>query len=369
MSCKNKCCKIICNCCYKYVPLPPPPIPPKPIEKKAIALLEFDELNGDQYIIDSIYFTWYQDDSLPKFPIIKTNATIENNLELLNKYYNEGYRYFLGFSRSTILAGVLQWFLDHPDTIGISLNSGAISLSVPKNVYRLISTLYSLLPITDFYSKNADIIYYIYNENELVSRDMKLLLENDPLTKDRLRIYPIINDSSYNVDDLTNFLQDSKPNDIIFLGIFEPELYSNLYNNGLLFEGNQYTLVGIPLNVNEFEEPCASILNLKYFNVGNIYTNSSLLYRENYEYLVNKYGTDADNGNIQNALKMIQYFLLNKNINYLGSYNGTLQFDINNDLKYPSYLIEQYVKEFKALTKYSIFFDDPLLGKFEANFV
>ena len=145
---------------------------------------------------------------------------------------------------------------------------------------------------------------------------MKTLLENDPLTKDKLKSYPIINDSSYNVLDLTNFLSGSTSNDIILLGIFQPTLYSDLYNQGLTFDGNQYTIVGIVLNVNEFQEPCATILNEKYFNVDNVYTNSSLLYRENLDYLINKYGSDASNGNgnIQNALKMIQYFLLNKNM-------------------------------------------------------
>ncbi len=361
------CCKKKCYCKQNYIICPP--VPPPIEERKAIALLEFGQLSGDEYLVDSIYFTWYQDNSIPKFPIIKTNGTIENNIELLNKYYNEGYRYFLGFSRSTILAGVLQWFLDHPDTKGISLTSGSITLAVPKNVYRLITTLYNLIPIINFYSKESNNIYYIYNENELISQDLKTLLENDPLTKDKLKLYPIINDSSYNVPDLTNFLSGSSSNDIILLGIFQPTLYSDLYNQGLTFDGNQYTVVGIVLNVNEFQEPCASLLDRKYFNIDNVYTNTSLLYRENLDYLVNKYGTDASNGNIQNALKMIQYFLLNKNINYLGSYNGTLQFDANNDLKYDSYLITQYIKDLNSLNKYAIYFDDPLLGKFEATFI
>ena len=155
--CKKKCKSKCYNSCY----YPCPPIPPKPIENKAIALLEFGKLSGDEYLVDSLYFSWYQDNSLPKFPVIETNATVENNLELLNKYYDEGYRIFLGFSRSTILAGVLQWFLDHPDTKGISLTSGSITLAVPKNVYRLITTLYNLIPIINFYSSNSNNIYYI----------------------------------------------------------------------------------------------------------------------------------------------------------------------------------------------------------------
>ncbi len=373
---KNNCCKYknckpnCCNSHHCYNPCPPiPPVPPKPIEKKAIALLEdIKSESGDLYVVESLYFSWYQDSSFPKFPIIETDSTVENNIELLNKYYNEGYRYFLGFSRSTIVEGVLQWFLEHPDTIGISINSGAQSLTVPKNIYRMTTPLISVIPTLENLSLNANNVYYIYNQDELISQDLKKLLELNPLIKDKLKLYPIVNDLSYNVSDLSNFLSGSSSNDIIFLGIFEPELYSDLYNNGLLFEGNQYTVVGILLNVNDFIEPCKSILDKKYFNIGNIFTNTSLLYRENEEYLIKKYGTDADVGNVQNAIKMIQYFLLNKNIDYLGSYNGTLQFDINKDLKYSSYLIEQYIKEINGFRKYSIFFDDPLLGKFEANF-
>ncbi len=366
MTCKNNC-KTKCCCKQNYIICPP--LPPPIEEKKAIALIEPKNLSVDQYLLDSLYFSWYQDNSLPKFPVIETDATVKNNLELLNKYYDEGYRIFLGFSRSTIVNGVLIWFLEHPDATGISLTSGSILSAVPKNIYRFISPLTTILPILEFYSSNANNIYYIYNINEVISQDIKFLMENDPLLKDKLKLYPIINDSSYNVPDLTNFLSGSSSNDVIFLGIFQPNLYSDLYNNGLLFEGDQYTIVGESLDVNNFIEPCASILDQKYFVVDNVYTNTSLLYRENYQYLIKKYGTDADNGNIQNALKMIQYLLLNKNIDYLGSYNGTLQFNENNDLKYPSYLIEQYVKVLNGFNKFAIFFDDPLLGKFQATFV
>ena len=92
MSCKNNCCKKKCCCKQNYIICPP--IPP-PIEfKKAIALIEPKNLSIDQYLLDSLYFSWYQDNSLPKFPVIETDATVQNNLELLNKYYDEGYRIF-----------------------------------------------------------------------------------------------------------------------------------------------------------------------------------------------------------------------------------------------------------------------------------
>ncbi len=359
MSIKNKCCnKKKCKCsCIKYnLPKPPSPI----LENKAIALIEPENLNIDKDILDGLYFAWYQDNSLPKFPVIKTDGTIQNNLDLLNKYYNKDYRYFLGFSRSTIVNGVLQWFIEHPDTIGISLTSSAISLTIPKNIYRLITPQSDTLNALNKVSENADIIYYIYNVDEVISQDFKFLLENNPITKDKLKLYPIINDSSYNVTDLSNFLSDSSLNSVIYLGIYQPDLYSNLYNEGLLFEGNQYSVLGPGLDVYSFVEPCASILNKKYFETNKIYTNTSLFYRETSNYTAT---------NLLNALKMIEYFLLNNNINNLASYDGTLEFDLNKDLKYYSILIDQYVKEIGDYKNVSIVFDDPLLGKFEAIFI
>lgn len=367
MTCSNKCCKKHRCCCERKFIICPP-IPPVQI-RKAIALVESQNLTLDQYLIDSVYFTWYQDETMPKFPIIETDGTVFNNILLLDKYYNEGYRYFLGFSRSTILSGVISWFLSHPDAIGISLTAGATSLAIPKNVYRLISPLTTVMPTLDKVTAGATNVYYIYDNAEVISQSLKILLENDPLIQSKLKLYPIMNNSSYNVPDLTNFLMGSTSNDVIFLGITEPDLYSDLYNNGLMFTGNQYTVVGLGLNVSTFIEPCASILDQKYYLIDNIYTNTSLLYRENYDYLQNKYGPNGVNGNIQNAMKMIQYFLLNKNIDYLGSYNGTLEFDANKDLKYSSYIIEQYLKSLSGFKNYYISFDDPLLGKFEAYFV
>ncbi len=329
-------------------------------KNKAIALFEISEFSFDSDMINSLFFIWYQDNTMPKFPIIETDGTIENNLELLNKYYDEGYRYFLGFSRSTILAGVLPWFLDHPDVIGISLSSGALSLAVPKNVYRLITSLTSFSKSLSIISKNSTNVYYIYDNNELITRDTLKFLENDPAVKDKLKSYPIINESSYNVPDLSNFLAGSTPDDIILLAIYEPDLYSNLYNEGLFFGGNQYTIIGINLDIYNFVEPCASILDKKYFEVNNIFTNTSLFYRENSLY------TSFDT---LNALKMIEYFIINKNIDNLASYDGTLEFNEFKDLKYSSYLFNQYIKELISFRNYSIIFEDPLLVKFKSFIV
>ena len=110
---------------------------------KTIALLE---LNGPYANIDNAVaktFKYYWDKkkypSLPfrPFPIANTSGLIGKTLELLDKYYAKGFRLFIGFNRSNILEDVLKWFDDHPDAIGISLNSVASSLSIKKNIYRI----------------------------------------------------------------------------------------------------------------------------------------------------------------------------------------------------------------------------------------
>lgn len=105
---------------------------------KTIALLE---LTGSYSIIDNATantFKYYWDKkkypSLPfkPFPIVNTGGLIDKTLILLDKYYAKGFRLFVGFNRSPILVNVLDWFNNHPDAIGISVNSIANSLAIKK---------------------------------------------------------------------------------------------------------------------------------------------------------------------------------------------------------------------------------------------
>jgi len=72
--------------------------------------------------------------SLPfkPFPIVNTVGLVSKNIELLDKYYAKGFRLFVGFSRSQIIEGVLSWFENHPDAIGISTRSNASFLAIKK---------------------------------------------------------------------------------------------------------------------------------------------------------------------------------------------------------------------------------------------
>ncbi len=335
---------------------------------KAIGLLELTNSPSDidQVIYDSIYYYWYNDNTLPKFPIINTEASIIKTIDLLNKYYDEGYRIFLGFSRSTVVFGVLEWFKNHPDATGISVVSRASNLSVEKNIYRLDYpqnlVIETLIPIFE----QTPTLYYIYTEGELVSLDYLEILSNNPNIN--LKTLAIKRDSSnLTLDVLTTFLEGSTSDDTILLVLFfNQQQYFNLYNQGLFFGGEQYYIIGALPQITGIAK---NILNNKVINIQSVFANTSLLWRMNTEYLTKKYKKIQSSYGLINGLKMIQYILENKSISLLGSHLGVLEFDKNNDLKYQSFLTLIYRKDVDNFVKYQIQFNDPLLGYFIANFV
>jgi hypothetical protein len=333
----------------------------------AIALLELTNSPGniDSIFNNSLYYYWYSNPKLPKFPIIDTKSSIINTIKLLDNYYNQGYRIFLGFSRSTIVNGVIPWFNSHPDVIGISITSSA-ELQIPKNFYRLEST--DTLLIENFKSifYSAPTLYYIYSANELVSILILQILKSDPNIN--LKSLGIQSDNSnLTVQVLSDFLNGSTSVDVIFLALFQNQEYVNLYNQGLFFSGNQYD--GITSANVIIEGIAQEILDNKLYKIKSVFVNTSLLWRSNVEYLTTINKTTTTSFSLINALTMIGYILENKNFDLLGSHLGTLQFNDNNSLKYASTLTRVYKKNVNNFVNYQILFNDPLLGTFNANFI
>ena len=340
--------------------------------KKPIALLELTKNTNLNDLIyrDSLQYFWFKNPDFENFPIIDTETNLEYTLLLLNKYYNEGYRIFLGFTRSTILLGVLSWFDNHPDAIGISLFSTAPTLKIKKNIYRLeysddliINTIQSNL-------EKAETVYYIYSADEFASLNVLEILDNDPQIN--LKSYGIKKDNSnLTVNDLNIFFEGATENDVTVLYIFNEQKYFDLYseNPPLTFPGIQYDIL------NGSTKPAITgsakdELNNKLIFIQNVSPNTSLLWRENAEYLTLKFKKETTSTALCNGLSMINYLKDGKNINLIASHSGVLQFDeITKDILYPSYLFSVYKKDVNNFIKESLFFDDPLLGKFDATFV
>jgi hypothetical protein len=341
---------------------------------KPIALLELTNYsnNIDTIYNDSLYYYWYKNPNFPKFPIIDTGSSIPNTLTLLDTYYSEGYRIFLGFSRSTVLTEVIGWFNSHPDAVGISLWSTAISLNtVPRNIYRttpsddtLVDAVIPYLP-TDVVGN----VYYIYTGGELATEDVLLQLQS--IQDINLLTYPV--GSGYNpltVTDLQTFFSGSTSNDVVVLYLLDEQPYFDLYAESppLTFPGKQYDIINTQLPL--INGVAQNELNNKLYYIQNTYPNTALLWRENAEYLTVKAGGDLTSSTgLANALTMIDYFQKGKNIGLLGSYSAVLQFNQYKDIEFPSFLFRLYKSATNTFVQNSISFDDPLLGSFQADFI
>lgn len=106
---------------------------------KSIALLNLNDL--DPYKVElnlkaTFEYYWANKEKygLPfkEFPIYKIKDTTEDAINNLNKFYNDGYRIFIGFSTSSQVKAVLEWFNQHPDAYGISPSSTTYSLQIKK---------------------------------------------------------------------------------------------------------------------------------------------------------------------------------------------------------------------------------------------
>lgn len=335
---------------------------------KAIALFDLTKYtsNMDTIFRDSLYYYWYKDNTLPRFPIIDTETNIEKTLDLIKLYYSQGYRIFLGMSRSSVIGYVTSWFDAHPDAVGISIWSTAPSLKIKKNIYRLTpsedNTLSSVLP-----KISGKIVYFLYTDDELASFSLLEILQNTPsITLKSLGIKK--NYSNLTVTIIQDFFNGATPDDVTLLYLFNDQPYFDLFigPDGLTFPGLQYDIINgqIPIISGEGQ----TILKDKLYFIQNTYPNTSLLWRENAKYLTDKFEQFTESKGIINALKMIDYFLKGKNIGLLASYLAVLEFDtITKDIKYPSYLFRLY--NGNTFVKKLLYFDDPLYGSFYADFV
>ncbi len=329
---------------------------------KTIALLNTND--PFQIIIQkTMMFYWKNYPAeFKSFPIINTNGNIENIIFLLDKYYKLGYRYFLGFNYSSELEQVLPWFNEHPDATGFSPASTAPVLSIPKNIYRMSPTdnyiLDSILPQLNASSK----IYYIYSEGEVATLNVLQILNSIPTIKSKLVPYPVKKDNSnLTVNNLQNLFQISDSTQSVLLYLFSENIYIELYSQGLTFLGKQYDIIGITPSITG---ESALQLNNKFIVPVYKGIDTSIIWREGFY----KLGTTNYNTTILNILNLINSLVLDESVDNINSHFGILQFDpVTKDIIYPSFLIETFVNG--NYVKTFLFVDDPVLGKYQANFI
>jgi hypothetical protein len=353
------------------------PMNPLYISGKAKAIAFF-ELNNPNFNFDnifnySLYWYCYQRQLYPKMPIITTDNTVEGNIRLLNQYYFLGYRIFLGFSRSTILEGVNDWFTNHPDTIALSCFSTSVSPTLLErkntNVFRLEYNdnciVDSILPqITENkYTK----LYYIYSGNENAAINLKKYLENYINSQSNITYIPYNIDESdnYSLTKLQGLFNDSNEKSAAILYIFDEQNYFDLFSQGLKFPGKQYSILNESTPI--IKGDAIAELDNKLYYILTFSANSSKIWRDNATYLSKQFNTETNSASLGDAIKMIQYMLKGRPTNLLGSHCGPIQFNKNGDRLFASYLKLLYNGKTNTFEKSNVIISDPLLGIFKAD--
>jgi hypothetical protein len=355
--------------------------PNKPFNGKAIALLNLGYIsNLDKVVYQSLYYFWYKDTSLPKFPITDiTGKTSSEVAELLTNYYNQGYRLFLGpnFGDTIGTIQVKSWFSSHPDTTCICLFAGIPDPSIPKNIYRLspLSTLILELMVKKIYA--SDKVYFMYDTGSPIGETTNLALANFcAIAGKTYKSFSIATYGSnlsvtnmldfFGIDPINNTVTENDIN--IILSNSYLQNYLNLYSDVSmnLIVCPQYIASGQvdPTIPNE-----GTVLNENLYSIDITYPSTSYLWNENRLFLTNEYLSSTDSLQLINALKMMRYILAGKDIKLLGSHLGTLEFTSTNTIKYPSVLTQQYQSTPNKFVNFEINFTDPLLGTFTAEFV
>ena len=255
---------------------------------------------------------------------------IENNIAYLNEYYNKGYRLFIGFSRSTILKGILPWFTTiGTKAKGISLSSSASSLNFPKPIYRLQPDDLNLLYSIEDKLQSSSKIYYFYSGNEESSLSILNFLMNN--YEDKLKIYPVFsNEIDLTEDKVQNFYKGADNNSITVLNL----VVNANRNYFLQLFTKDYPLPNSTYDTGGFAVPDIKIINVgivnKYNHLNYISFSTSKLFRDGYNDLIKT----AFVTQIPNALLLINKLAVDGDVTTLPSHNSILEFNENNDLKY-----------------------------------
>ncbi len=352
---------------YDPVVVKPIPAPTGP-KKKAIALLE---LTGGYVTNDSamqktiMYYLTTTSKTFEPISIYNTGGNLNTTLNMLETYYNQGVRIFIGFSRSTIVSGVLDWFNSHPDAIGISTTSSANSLAtVKKNIYRLqIVDSYILdsisVPLQNTISSSGK-IYYMYTYGEQAAQEVLDIL-NSTYGASNIIGYPVLKDNSnLTQQDLINFFINThtvSANDSVVVYLIDGDqrqIYVDYFFGELSIPANQYDILGVNFPSINFE---TTTLNNLYnvLTIENI--TKSYLWKAGLEYL----GDTNFSSNSLNALYMATSFVNNQDVLSLYSYTSCLQFTQYNDCKFGS--VASYIYRDGLFVYNFIYSVDPIYGQ------
>lgn len=326
-------------------------------KKKVIALLDLTgPIVGGSFGIPTINYYWTLYPNFVTFEIVDNRQDIEYMIELLDKYYQEGYRVFFGPLTPPMIAGVIDWFTTHPEAIGLTPVTASNSLIFPKNFFSLQpSDFYFINYIIDQVDPTSD-LYYIYTANAPVTSE--ILTKIQTLFTGNIYEYPVpITDDNLNVTDVQSFFTTNgiTANDtiIVFLAPEQRNKYFNLFYDINIGSVKQYD--GVPIG---FPQVLNDVTNL-YGNY-NCILSSSINTTTILQNGINALGKRYAN-NVLTSLYLLTLFANNESVDNAYSFGEVIPwFDDNNGIKYWCYGI--YLYDSNGFTKTNIYLNDPIYG-------
>lgn len=355
---------------YQYTPVAPTPIsPPFGPTKKAAALLSLTGPEStDTNDLKTLYYLWATTTEFLQMPIYDTQSSVDTTLALLQQCYDNGVRLFYGFNTTSVLTGVLDWFLAHPDVTGVSPSSSANSLAVQKNVYRLqIVDSYVLQSISAPLSQSiasGGRIFYMYSSGQVACTEVLTALQTT-YGSSNVKPYAALPDSSNLTQAaLRNFFvtqNNITSRDVIVVFLFignQINTYVSQFNQSMIIPASQY----------DISQTGFVSIDLSTTSLNNLY-NLLALESITTSYLWDKtlvgVGKEFFASNALNGLYMITQLSKNQSVYSLGSYNGALQFNEFKDIAFGS--VSNYLYSSGTYRNTYIYCRDPLYGQLTFN--
>ncbi len=281
------------------------------LDTKIVALLENDINPIDTNVKNTLiyYFTNYNSIYKP-FNIEILNPDINEFLVYLEKYYQNGCRYFLITSHTAILFGVLEWFNSHPDSVGYSnYAQSTIFTNIPKNIYTLNPSIDSKL---DLFSNSCilpyDIIYFVYNSNPTIVTNVDAFnyIKNKCASLGKTFVPIAFNSPSQitqeSIDNImTNVVQGGQNASFITsLLILTNNFYNAFYSTTPQYNYKFYELSVVPVFVNP-QSKNYFVNNLFVESLSQANLNTSYLWKVGYQ----KFGFTNYAATVLNSLSMV----------------------------------------------------------------
>lgn len=330
-------------------PTPPPPT----VTTKIAAILNFNDQVFDVPIINTLNYYFNAVPVFYRFPIANTNGDIETLLNLLDDYYNKGYRYFLTATISPELLEVMDWFNFHPSAQAVSLSSRFTGLSIPKTIFRMLYPDITNTTFKEIGNSSYNAIFFIYNnkndacieynanfealayENNIPYYswpvDSEQIIVNTNFVNDTMNeIQQIISENNYTKTSLSSALSEWQ------------DFYYNKFDYATTTVPSGATFYNITVNLPTISEQNAQtyFLNVEFYAQTSGNLGTSLLWREG----LNALGQSNFSTTTLNAMQLL--YKLDKSKGYsseLGAYSEALIFDqVTRDQIYESYVYSLY---------------------------